>query len=62
MKFYEFKSDRNWLKAYDALERGRYEFCSYGDKAITCFTDDAALFLRGICAAKKIAYKEVAEG
>lgn len=57
MTTFEFKSERNWNKVYNALDDIFAKFCSYGYKAITVF-DSNDVFVRKYCKEHRIAYKE----
>ena len=62
MKTYEFNSERNWNKCYDALDsenRWEHNFCSYGYKAITVFDETTDKFLLNFCKEHRIAIKEI---
>ena len=36
---FEFKSEKNWLRIWEALNDTAYHFASYGYKAITVFSE-----------------------
>lgn len=59
MATFEFKSERNWTRVYDALYEAGHRMCSYGYKAITCFTEEAVAELRRICKKSRIAFTEI---
>lgn len=61
MKTYEFKSEKNWDRAYDSLyeSENNYKFCSYGYKAITVFDEKAENHLISFCKNHRIAIKEI---
>lgn len=58
MKTFEFKSERNWDRAYDYLDEIRAEMTSYGYCAITVFNKSAENELVKYCKAHRIAIKE----
>lgn len=56
---FEFESERNWLRVYEALNDTPYKFASYGYKAITVWGEAAAEEVRIACKASRIAFKEI---
>lgn len=56
---FEFKSEKNWLRVYDALNETAYKFASYGYKAITVWGEKAIEDVRLTCESNRIAVKEI---
>lgn len=56
---FEFKSEKNWLRVYDALNDTAYHFASYGYKAITVWGTEAIEEVRRSCKEARIAIKEI---
>ena len=56
---FEFKSEKNWLRVYDALNDTAYHFASYGYKAITVWGAKAIEEVRSQCKACRIAFTEI---
>ena len=56
---FEFKSERNWDRVYDALYDTNHHFTSYGYKAITTFGECAAEYVRTYCKQHRIAIEEI---
>lgn len=56
---FEFKSERNWNRVYEALNDTMYHFASYGYKAITVWGDKAIEEVRSSCKEARIAFKEI---
>ena len=59
MRTFEFKSEKNWEKVWEALNDTMYAFTSWGYKAITVFDDKVAEELITQCKDARIAIKEV---
>lgn len=56
---FEFKSERNWLRVWEALNDTAYHFASYGYKTITVFSEKGAEELKAVLKRNRIAYKEI---
>ena len=56
---FEFKSEKNWLRVWEALNDTAYSFASYGYKAITVFSEKGVEELRAVLKDNKIAYNEI---
>lgn len=56
---FEFKSEKNWLRVYDALNDTAYHFASYGYKAITVWGEKAIEEVRKACKESRIAFTEI---
>ena len=56
---FEFKSEKNWIRVWEALNDTAYHFASYGYKAITVFSEKGIEELRKVCKEHRIAYKEI---
>ena len=56
---FEFKSEKNWLRVYNALNDTAYHFASYGYKAITVWGAKAIEEVRSQCKDCRIAFKEI---
>lgn len=55
---FEFKSEKNWLRVWDALNDTMFQFASYGYKAITVWGKGIEE-VRRACKESRIAYKEI---
>jgi hypothetical protein len=56
---FEFKSEKNWIRVWEALNDTAYHFASYGYKAITVFSEKGIEELREVLKKNRIAYKEI---
>ena len=56
---FEFKSEKNYLRVWEALNDTAYSFASYGYKAITVFSEKGVEELRTVLKDNRIAYKEI---
>ena len=56
---FEFKSERNWIRVYDALCDTAHHFASYGYMAITVWGGEAINEVRRYCKKTRIAFKEI---
>lgn len=56
---FEFKSEKNWNRVWDALYDTSYHFTSYGYKAITVWGEKAIEDVRKNCKECRIAFKEI---
>ena len=56
---FEFKSERNWLRVYNALNDTAYKFASYGYKAISVWGENAINEVRTACKESHIAFVEI---
>ena len=56
---FEFKSEKNWIRVYEALNDTAYHFASYGYKAITVWGEKAIADVRRECEEHRIAFKEI---
>jgi hypothetical protein len=56
---FEFKSERNWLRVWEAVNDTEYPFASYGYKTITVFSEKGAEELRAVLKRNRIAHKEI---
>ena len=56
---FEFKSERNWDRVYDALYDTAHHFASYGYKAITVWGEEAVEYVRTYCKNHRIAIMEI---
>lgn len=59
MTTFEFKSEKNWLKVWEALNDTTCHFASYGEKAITVFDEKWAEEVRTQCKLNRIAIREI---
>ena len=59
MRTFEFKSEKNWLKVWEALNDTMIHFESYGYKAITIYDDKAAEEVWDLCKECRIAIEEI---
>lgn len=59
MTTFEFKTQKSYLKVWEALNDTAIHFASYGYKAITVFDEKGANMVRDICDEAEIKYKEI---
>ena len=56
---FEFRSEKSYIKVWEALNDTAVPFASYGYKAITVFSEKGADMVRQACADAGIKYKEI---
>ena len=56
---FEFKTEKSWMRVWEALNDTAYHFASYGYKAITVFSEKGANELREVLNETGIKYKEI---
>lgn len=59
MTTFEFRSEKNYLKVWEALNDTSAHFASYGYKAITVFDERWAEMVRQDCKEAGIKFKEI---
>ena len=59
MTTFEFKTEKSWLRVWEALNDTAIKFASYGYRAITLFDKKGAEMVRTACEESNIKYKEI---
>lgn len=59
MTTFEFKTEKSWMKVWEALNDTAIHFASYGYKAITLFDEKGANMVREACQEAGIKIKEI---
>lgn len=59
MTTFEFKSEKNYIRVWEALNDTAHHFASYAYKAITVFDDAVAAEVKEACKKARIAIREV---
>lgn len=56
---FEFRSEKSYIKVWEALNDTAIPFASYGYKAITVFSEKGANMVREACSDAGIKFKEI---
>lgn len=56
---FEFRSEKSYIKVWEALNDTAIPFASYGYKAITVFSESGANMVREACEEANIKFKEI---
>lgn len=56
---FEFRSEKSYIKVWEALNDTAVPFASYGYKAITVFNEKGANMVREACTDAGIKFKEI---
>jgi hypothetical protein len=56
---FEFRSEKSYIKVWEALNDTYIPFASYGYKAITVFSENGANMVREACTDAGIKFKEI---
>lgn len=56
---FEFRSEKNYIRVWEALNDTAIHFASYGYKAITVFSEEGAEMVREACTEAGIKFKEI---
>lgn len=59
MTTFEFKTQKSYLRVWEALNDTAIHFASYGYKAITLFDEEGAKMVRESCEEAGIKFKEI---
>lgn len=59
MTTFEFRTERSYLRVWEALNDTNVHFASFGYKTITLFDEDGAEMVREACTDAGIKFKEI---